>query len=54
MVEAKQAFEAYANSHGVSIKHYHVDNGRFADNAFINSITRSGQIISYCGVNAHF
>jgi hypothetical protein len=53
-VEAKRAFEAYARSHGVSIKHYHADNGRFADNAFIDSIARSGQTISYCGVNAHF
>jgi len=53
-VEAKRAFEAYARSHGVSIKHYHADNGRFADNALIDSIARSGQTISYCGVNAHF
>jgi hypothetical protein len=53
-VEAKRAFEAYARSHGVSIKHYHANNGRFADNAFIDSVARSGQTISYCGVNAHF
>jgi hypothetical protein len=53
-VEAKRAFEAYARSHGVSIKHYHADNGRFADNAFIDSVARSGQTISYYGVNAHF
>jgi hypothetical protein len=53
-VEAKRAFKAYARSHGVSIKHYHADNGRFADNAFIDSVARSGQTISYCGVNAHF
>jgi hypothetical protein len=45
-VKAKRAFEAYARSHGVSIKHYHADNGRFADNAFINSVARSGQTIS--------
>ncbi len=54
MVKAKQAFKAYTRSHGVSIKHYHADNGRFADNAFINLVARSGQTISYCGVNAHF
>jgi hypothetical protein len=40
MVAAKRAFEAYAKSHGVSIKHYHSDNGRFEDNAFIDSVTR--------------
>jgi hypothetical protein len=54
MVKAKQAFKAYAKSHGVSSKCYHADNGRFADNEFINSVTRSGQTISYFGVNAHF
>ena len=53
-VQAKRAFEAYARSHGVNIKHYHADNGRFADNAFLDSIAKSGQTISYCGVNAHF
>ena len=53
-VEAKQAFEAYARSHGITVKHYHADNGRFADNAFLKSIAESGQTISYCGVNAHF
>jgi hypothetical protein len=53
-VEAKRAFEAYARSNGVTIKHYHADNGRFADNAFLNSVATSGQTISFCGVNAHF
>jgi hypothetical protein len=53
-VEAKRAFEAYTRSHGVTIKHYHADNGRFADNAFMQSVAESGQTISFCGVNAHF
>jgi hypothetical protein len=53
-VEAKRAFEAYARSHGVTIKHYHANNGRFADNAFMQSVAESGQTISFCGVNAHF
>ena len=34
-VKAKQAFERWAADQGVTIKHYHCDNGRFADNAFI-------------------
>jgi hypothetical protein len=38
----------------VTIKHYHADNGRFADNAFMQSVAESGQTISFCGVNAHF
>ena len=53
-VQAKRAFEAYARSHGIIIRHYHADNGRFADNAFLDSIAKSGQTISFCGVNAHF
>jgi hypothetical protein len=53
-VQAKTAFEAFAKAHGVTIKHYHCDNGRFADNAYLDHVTKSGQTISYCGVNAHF
>ena len=53
-LEEKRAFEAYAKEKGVSIEHYHADNGRFADNAFINSVKEKYQSISYCGVNAHW
>ena len=53
-VEAKQAFERFANDHGVKIKHYHCDNGRFADNAFKMHCDANNQSITYCGVNAHF
>jgi hypothetical protein len=53
-VEAKQALEAYARSHGVTIKHYHANNGCFADNAFMQLVAKSGQTISFCGVNSHF
>ena len=34
-VMAKHAFERSTDQHGVKIIHYHADNGRFADNAFI-------------------
>ena len=30
-LESKLAFEKFAASHGVNIKHYHADNGRFED-----------------------
>ena len=30
------AFEKIANSPGMQVLHYHADNGRFADNAFMN------------------
>jgi hypothetical protein len=53
-VQAKRAFEAYARSHGVTIRHYHADNGRFADNEFLKDIAESGQTISFCGAYAHF
>ena len=53
--KAKHAFENFALSHGVIIKHYHADNDRFADNALIaDTQERQQQKITYCGVNAHF
>ena len=53
-LEAKRAFEAHSRAFGVQVENYHADNGRFADNAFINDIKLQGQTISYCGVNAHW
>jgi hypothetical protein len=53
-VEAKRAFERLAASHNVRIRHYHADNGRFAENLFMQEIIPCGQTISFCGVNAHF
>jgi hypothetical protein len=51
---AKKAFEAYAASFGVTVKHYHADNGRFAEALFLNHAQQLGQGVSLCGVNAHF
>ena len=51
---AKVAYEAYAKSLGITIKHYHADNGHFADNAFLKSVMDCHQMISFCGVNGHF
>jgi hypothetical protein len=53
-LKAKLAFEDFARSHGVTIKHYHADNGRFVDNLFKNSCEEKGQTQSFCGVNAHW
>ena len=53
-VEAKRAFETHMQSMGVHVTAYHADNGRFADNAFLNAVRQQGQNISFCGVNAHF
>ena len=54
MVLAKQSFERFARDHGVKILHYHADNGRFADNRFIQACKDNNQGLTYCGVNAHF
>ena len=53
-VMAKHAFESSADQRGVKILHYHADNGRFTDNAFISDCKPQRQGLSYCGVNAHF
>ena len=36
----------------VTVRQYHADNGRFADNVFINDVRQQGQTISYCGIGA--
>ena len=38
---------------GRNVKHYHADNGRFADNSFIDAINTKYQKITFCGVGAH-
>jgi len=53
-IEAKNAFERYSHTNGVTISHYHADNGIFADNLFRKAVEDSHQTISFCGVNAHW
>ena len=50
---AKAAFEAWANTLGVKIRHYHADNGRFAERAWMSHCDSRGQTLSFAGVNAH-
>jgi hypothetical protein len=52
-VEAKKAFERYAKVHGVQVRHYHADNGIFAEAEFRKAVEVDQQSISYCAVNAH-
>ena len=52
-LNAKVAFEKVAASYGVSIKHYHADNGTFACEGFRNAVAAAGQKITFCGVGAH-
>jgi hypothetical protein len=51
---AKHAFEGYARTMGVTVQHYHADNGRFSENVFMQDVRDQRQTISFCGVNAHF
>jgi hypothetical protein len=53
-IEAKESFERFARAHGVTVTHYHADNGRFADNKFREAVAMKHQTLSFCGVNAHF
>ena len=50
---AKEAFEKVLAQAGRSAKHYDADNGRFADNGFIDAVNSKDQKITYCGVGAH-
>jgi hypothetical protein len=53
-VKAKRAFEQFAAKHGITIRHYHCDNGRFADNALNQACQESNQQLTFYGINAHF
>jgi hypothetical protein len=54
-VNAKKAFEAFVAQFGLTICHYHADNGRFAENLWIKLIQEHGlqQTMSFCRVGAH-
>ena len=53
MIDAKHAFERLAAQHGVQILHYHCNNRRFADKAFVDDVRAGHQTITFCGVGAH-
>ena len=52
-IEAKRAFENYAKTCGVTVKHYHADNGIFNARAFLHAVESANQTITFCGVGAH-
>ena len=45
-VEGKIAFEKFCEARGVVVKHYHADNGRFADKGFVNHVKANRQSIT--------
>jgi hypothetical protein len=53
-VAAKIAFEQQASKHGVTILHYHANNGQFQDSTFRAACKQGRQRVTFCGVNAHF
>ena len=52
-IQGKDAFESYARARGVSIKHYHANNGCFAKKVWMDHVRQRGQTITFCGTNAH-
>ena len=50
---AKDAYERFLNSNGVSVQAYHADNGRFADKGFRDDCKSNNQTITFCGVGGH-
>jgi hypothetical protein len=50
-LEGKKAFEAYARSHGVSIKTYHADNGIFCDK--LGTLLATVQVDRACTLTMH-
>ena len=53
LIEAKESFEAYADSFGVIIKHYHADNGIFKSRKWVDSCNAAKQGLTFAGVNGH-
>ena len=51
---AKEAMEKVMAQAGRYVKHYHANNGRFAENGFIDAINTKDQKITFCGVGAHY
>ena len=50
---AVKAFEKILAQAGRHVKHYHADNGVFAQNSFLESINKKDQKITFCAVGAH-
>lgn len=48
VLKIKISFESYMKL-GILIMYYHADNGRFADNSFLNDLKSMQQTITYRG-----
>ena len=52
-LQAKHNFEHLSSTRTVNIKHYHADNGLFAERLFSDNVQSSSQRITFYGVGAH-
>ncbi|KAL7542835.1 hypothetical protein ACHAWF_007262 [Thalassiosira exigua] len=52
-LQAKESFENACATCGVTPKHYHADNGRFAEETFVSDCRNKKQKITFCDVGAH-
>jgi hypothetical protein len=52
-LEAKEAFERYATDRGVTIQHYHADNGTFAAHGWVKACHAKQQGLTFAAVGAH-
>lgn len=50
---AKQKFEDKCTTKGIKVKHYHANNGQFANPAWKEGCTAKGQKLMFCGVGMH-
>ena len=52
-IEAKRAFEQYAEHRGVRVQAYHADNGIFKAKKWVKECRQRKQDLTFSGVNAH-
>ena len=50
---AKEAMKKVMAHSGRSVKHYHADNGRFAENGFVEAVNSKSQNLTFCGIGVH-
>jgi hypothetical protein len=49
----KKAFEAMCRQHGITVRHYHADNGIFRASKWVEQCMQQQQRLTFAGVNAH-
>ena len=52
-LEGKQAFERFAEGHGITVRNYHADNGIFKAHKWVQGCADKGQGLTFAAVNAH-